>query len=77
MFKIVVLVWLGLILASLGAALVFLVKDRGRGTRTVNALSWRIGLSVGLFVLLWIAYAAGWIRPHGIAPSPPPSAHSQ
>jgi hypothetical protein len=31
----------------------------------VKALTWRIGLSVGLFVLLMLAYYQGWISPHG------------
>jgi hypothetical protein len=29
----------------------------------VKALTWRIGLSVGLFVLLMVAYYEGWITP--------------
>jgi hypothetical protein len=29
----------------------------------VKALTWRIGLSVGLFVLLMVAYSRGWMHP--------------
>jgi hypothetical protein len=29
----------------------------------VKALTWRIGLSVGLFVLLIVGYYLGWITP--------------
>jgi hypothetical protein len=29
----------------------------------VNALTWRIGLSVALFLLLILAYYNGWIDP--------------
>ncbi|MCS6785749.1 MAG: twin transmembrane helix small protein [Thiobacillaceae bacterium] len=47
------------ILASLVSALVFLVRDRGRGTRTVRSLTWRIGLSLGLFVLIMAAFYLG------------------
>ncbi|HAS85625.1 MAG: twin transmembrane helix small protein [Candidatus Competibacter denitrificans] len=66
MFKIVVIVLLLMILASLGSGLFFLINDRGKNRRTVKALTFRIGLSVALFLLLMLAYAAGLIKPHGI-----------
>jgi hypothetical protein len=50
-------------LAALGAALVFLVRDRGTTSRTVNALTVRIGLSVALFVFILFSYWMGWIEP--------------
>ncbi|MDX1513422.1 MAG: twin transmembrane helix small protein [Gammaproteobacteria bacterium] len=54
------------ILASLGSALVFLVKDRGQSDRTAKALTLRIGISVCLFLLLFILWWLGLITPHGI-----------
>lgn len=52
-----------LIFASLGSALVFLVKDKGGdSTRTVRALTWRIGLSVAVFLLIMLSYQMGWIH---------------
>ena len=68
MTKLFIIAILVLIIASMGSALVFMIKDKGGSQRTVKALTWRIGLSVLAFVLLWIAYAAGWIQPHGIMP---------
>ena len=62
---IVVLIFIG-ILASLGSALVHLVRGRGSSERTAKALTVRIGMSVGLFVLLFLLWWAGLIRPHGI-----------
>ena len=62
--KIFIIVGLILILYSLGSALIFLVKDHGEGNRTVNRLSWRIGLSLVLFLFLWVAYQLGWIEPN-------------
>ena len=59
----VVLIFLG-ILASLGSALFSLVKDKGT-ERTFKALRVRIGLSVGLFILLFILAGLGIIEPHG------------
>ena len=63
MKAIILLIFLG-ILVSLGSALVQLVRD-DRGTDgMVRALSWRIGLSVMLFILLLLAWRAGLITPH-------------
>jgi hypothetical protein len=64
--KIIVAIAFGLILASLGAALVFLMRDKGKTNRTVKALALRVGLSISLFLLLLIAYRLGWIQPTGI-----------
>jgi len=62
--NILIIVFLVTILYSLGSALVFLVKDHGEGDRTVNRLTWRIGLSLVLFLFLWGAYQLGWIEPN-------------
>jgi len=50
--KIVVIVMLLLILASLGSGLFFLIKDRDRNPRTVKALTVRIALSAALFLFV-------------------------
>ncbi len=54
------------ILGSLASGLYYMVKDRGQSDRTVKALTLRVGLSVCLFVLLFILYAVGLIQPHSI-----------
>lgn len=59
----IVIAFLILILASLGSALVYLVKDKGQGDRTLRALTLRVGLSVGLFVLLMLGYYFGLLKP--------------
>ena len=64
--KIIVAVAFILILGSLGSALVFLMKDKGKSNRTVHALAMRVGFSVALFLLLLLAYKLGWIQPTGI-----------
>ena len=62
---IIVLVFIG-ILASLASALIHLVRGRGSSDRTAKALTVRIGMSVGLFLLLFLLYWAGLIQPHGL-----------
>jgi len=64
---IVVAILLGIV-ASLGTALYYLVRDRGGGDRVARALTVRIGVSIGLFVLLLILGATGLITPHGVVP---------
>ncbi|GGE70683.1 twin transmembrane helix small protein [Massilia psychrophila] len=64
--KILVAIAFILILGSLGSALFFLMRDKGKSNRTVNALAMRVGLSITLFLLLLAAYEMGWIAPTGL-----------
>jgi putative copper export protein len=67
LMKLVVVLFLIIILYALGSALFFLVRDNKTDeTRVVKALSWRIGLSLFLFVLLLVAFSLGWITPHAV-----------
>ena len=59
--KIIVILFIVLILASLGSALYFLVKDKGASTRTAKALTWRVVFSITLFALLMLGYHFGLI----------------
>jgi hypothetical protein len=54
------------IVVALFAALVFLYRDRGQGTRMVKALAIRVGLSILLVTFLLVSYFMGWIAPQGI-----------
>ena len=68
-FKYLVVAILVLILISLGKALYHLTSTKpDDGAKMVKALAWRIGLSVGLFVLLIVAYTQGWIVPTHVVP---------
>jgi len=60
--KIFVILVMLLIAASLLSAGFFLVRDRGQSRRTVKALTWRIALSVGLFLLLMLGHYFGVIQ---------------
>jgi hypothetical protein len=64
--KILVILFLVVILSSLGSALYFLMKDKGQSDRAVKALTIRISLSVILFVLLMAGYYFGLVPRQGL-----------
>ncbi len=64
--RIFVALLLVLILFNLLSGLVYLVRDRGHGERAVKALTWRIGLSTALFLLLMAGHYLGLSRPAGL-----------
>jgi O-antigen/teichoic acid export membrane protein len=68
MIKIVLVAVFLLIIASLGSALFHLVKHKSDASseKTVKALTFRIGLSVLLFIFVFILVATGIFKPHGI-----------
>ncbi len=49
---VIIVGFLAFIVFNLGAGLYYMMRDRGGSNRTLNALTWRIGLSVALFLLL-------------------------
>ena len=57
--KIVVVLILLAIIASLFWGLFFLLRHGSGGTRTVQALTVRIVLSIGLFILIMIGFQTG------------------
>ncbi|SCY75268.1 Protein of unknown function [Nitrosospira sp. Nl5] len=60
--KIVVVLFLFFILASLASALYYMIKDKGQGTRAVRSLTLRISLSMLLFALLMLGTYLGFIQ---------------
>lgn len=71
LIKLIIVLFLLTILYSLASSFFFLVKDKGQGDRTMQRLTWRIGLSLVLFLLLWGAYTLGWIKPNSGPVKPP------
>ncbi len=59
--RIIVILFIIVILASLGSALYYMVKDRGTTERTAKALTIRIALSITLFLLLMLGFHFGLI----------------
>jgi hypothetical protein len=64
LIRIGVVAVLALIIWSLGSALFHLARPGGDPKRMLRALTWRVGLSVALFLLLLLGWAAGIVRPH-------------
>ena len=58
------------ILAALGAALFFMLRsgydEKTKGKRMAQALAWRVGLSIVLFLCLLAAWKLGYIQPTGL-----------
>ena len=62
--RIVILVLLLAVVASLFSGLYFVYKDKGNTNRAVISLTIRIALSLIVFVLLIASYFFGWLD-HG------------
>ena len=62
------------IIASLGSALFFMMRDGQDGKAKTNnmarALAFRVGFSILLFVCILLAWKFGYIRPTGIPLQP-------
>jgi hypothetical protein len=63
--KAVIIIFLIVILYSLGSAFVFMIRDKGEGERALHRLMWRIGLSLVLLLLLYVMFQMGWIESSG------------
>ncbi|HTV77862.1 MAG TPA: twin transmembrane helix small protein [Steroidobacteraceae bacterium] len=69
--KIIIVLMFAGVVASLGSALFHLSRHSGDSRKLFRSLALRVGLSVGLFILLMIAWALGLITPHGLQPGSP------
>jgi formate/nitrite transporter FocA (FNT family) len=76
LIKLLILAMLAAVLVALGSAVFALLGPQRERTRMARALTWRIGLSVTLFLLLMVGFATGLIKPHAVA-APTPATHSQ
>ena len=64
--RIIALLFIVFILASLASALYYLIKDKGQSDRTVKMLTVRIVLSLTLFIMLMAGYYFGFIPQSGL-----------
>jgi cytochrome bd-type quinol oxidase subunit 2 len=65
-FKVLIVLMLVAIVASLGSALFHLSRRGGDSRKMFRSLALRVGLSLALFILLMVAWALGLITPHGL-----------
>ncbi len=66
MIKILIILVFIVIIISLGSALYHLIKNKKSSPKTAQALTYRIAISLTLFILLSIAFMSGVIQPTGI-----------
>jgi len=64
--KILIILMLVAIVASLGSALFHLSRSGGDSRKMFRSLALRVGLSLALFIVLMVAWALGLITPHGL-----------
>ena len=64
--RILALLFIVFILASLASALYYLIKDKGQSDRVVKMLTVRVALSLALFVLLMGGFYLGLIPQNGL-----------
>jgi succinate dehydrogenase/fumarate reductase cytochrome b subunit len=64
--KLLIIAFLILIVWNLGAGLYYMMVDKGQTKRTVKSLTWRIGLSVALILLVVAGIFTGVIQPHDL-----------
>lgn len=62
--RLIIIAVLVTIVAFLGSALFQMARGQGDSQQMLRALTWRIGLSVGLFLVLLVLWRMGLIRPH-------------
>ncbi len=56
MYKAFVIIMVILIAGSLVSAAFYMIKNDGNDTRMVKALTWRVGLSFVLFLILFVGF---------------------
>ena len=66
MFKLLILALFALVLFSLGNALFHMMRKDRDPDKVIKSLVYRIGLSLLLFVLLFVGQSMGLIQPHGL-----------
>jgi hypothetical protein len=63
LMKLILLIVLAAVIASLVSGLIFLVRDGKGSTRVLTALKIRVALSALLIGLLVLSWYMGWIAP--------------
>jgi succinate dehydrogenase/fumarate reductase cytochrome b subunit len=64
--KLLIVAMLGIIVYNLVLGCYHMLTDKGQSTKTVKALTWRIGLSIFLIIMIGIGIKTGHIKPHSM-----------
>jgi hypothetical protein len=64
--KLLIVAIFALIVWSFGSAAWYLTRSGGDSRKFARALTWRVALSVGLFILLYVLYRNGLIKPYQV-----------
>ena len=68
--KIVIAIAFLLIIGSLGSALFFMMRDKGKTRNTARALGLRVAFSIALFLFILVSHQMGWIQATGVPVGP-------
>ncbi|RZT95203.1 DUF2909 domain-containing protein [Rivibacter subsaxonicus] len=66
---VIALMFVAILAALFGAGRAMLKNGKPgepKSHRMANALAWRVGLSVALFLMVLLAWQFGWIQPTGL-----------
>lgn len=63
--KIIIAIFLLIIFYCLGSALFYMLYNKDSKSMA-KALTWRVILSLTIFLLLILGFMMGWISPHGL-----------
>lgn len=66
LFKLIIVLLLIFVIVTLFTALYQLNKGTGDSLKLVRTLALRIGMSIFIFILLWVGKYFGLIVPHGL-----------
>ncbi|MDQ2993822.1 MAG: twin transmembrane helix small protein [Pseudomonadota bacterium] len=66
--KYIIYILMLVVLYCLGSASYYMLKSQD-AEKMAKALTWRIGLSLLIFVLLFVGFAMGWLVPHQLIPN--------
>jgi hypothetical protein len=64
--KLIIFAFVLAIFYCLGSALFHMLSRHKTPEKMAGALTWRITLSITLFLLLILGFSMGWLQPHGI-----------
>ena len=56
-----------IVLYCLASASYYMITKQSDGTKMAKALTWRISLSMGIFLLLLLGFSMGWLHPHSLS----------